>query len=327
MKSNSKASYTAADSFPVKMLQDVVLHNSITQNKDIIPIHAQLLPTNRCNLNCTFCSCAEDDRTTEMDLQLLKNTIQILAENGIKAITITGGGEPLMYTHFSELVNLCSFNFIKMGLVTNGLLLDNRKAYDLNNLTWCRISHSDDRPFTLEYQNKLHNVIKKNPKVDWAFSYVVSDKPDLDNILSVIEFAEKMHCTHVRLVADLFHPCFVPMDYLETALKPYIEHLKTPVIFQKRNEPELGGDCYIGYAKPVITADGKMYACCGVQYALDTPSKKCPDELCMGTIYDIGMKKTNKPFAGGELCKRCYYQDYNRTLKMLLSELDHKEFI
>jgi len=54
---NKKDSYTAADAFPIK-----VLKNSILQNGKIKPFHIQLYPTNVCNLNCSFCSCANRNR-------------------------------------------------------------------------------------------------------------------------------------------------------------------------------------------------------------------------------------------------------------------------
>ena len=67
MKIDIKSSFTAADSLPIKTLMDAELIHSAKNNNRLIPIHIQLIPTNKCNLNCKFCSCSNRDQSLEMD--------------------------------------------------------------------------------------------------------------------------------------------------------------------------------------------------------------------------------------------------------------------
>ena len=67
-----KTSYTAADSIPLKLLLDKDLIGHAVAHKKLLPIHIQLLPTNRCNLNCKFCSCSARSKTLELDFDLAK---------------------------------------------------------------------------------------------------------------------------------------------------------------------------------------------------------------------------------------------------------------
>jgi len=251
-------SYTAADSLPIKLIKNYELLKSMMEDKVIIPIHVQFIPTNRCNLDCTFCSCSEDDRKTEMSLDDARKIIDKLHKLGTQSVTITGGGETLLYPNLQELFSLFREAGIKIGLVTNGLLLD-RWSYE--DVTWCRISNSDERKFSSSYLKTLTLAVEKNPNVDWAFSHVVSSNPNISEIKYLIEFANLYNFTHIRLVADLLDYKNVDLEKVKTELnKQHVDDRR--VIYQSRNVPVRGGDCYICYLKPIISANCRVYACC-----------------------------------------------------------------
>ena len=77
----------------------------------------------------------------------------------------------------------------------------------------------------------------------------------------------------------------------------------------------------------LIGPDAKIYACCGVQYALEKPSMDLPEELCLGSAADIDNIMKKQCSIDGTICVKCYYMSYNILLKGLLKELAHKEFI
>jgi len=317
-------SYTAADSLPVKLIKNYELLRSMREKKTIIPIHVQFIPTNQCNLNCTFCSCSEDDRKTEMSFDDAKRIIEKLHKLGTKSVTLTGGGEPLLYKHFQELLTEFHSAGIKIGFVTNGLSLD---QYSYEYVTWCRISNSDERVLNSEYYKILNIAVEDNPDVDWAFSHVVSPYPDCAKIQRIIEFANLNNFTHVRLVADLLNYDKVDLSKVRITLKTnYVDDSK--VIYQSRNTPTRGGDCYICYLKPMIGADCKVYCCCGSQYSLKKPSKSLPSELCLGSAFDIDkiIKNSHIPF-NGYICHRCYYENYNKVLEAILTDTEHMDFV
>lgn len=322
-----KTSFTAADSIPLKVLLDKDLLQEVETRHRLLPLHIQFLPTNRCNLKCTFCSCSERDAKIEMDYDLARRIIEKCRNTGTKAVTITGGGEPVMYPRFAELVNCFCDNGIKIGLVSNGLLLHMVPADVLEKITWCRISNDDNRKFTVTYKNHLKSVVNDAPGVDWAFSHVVSSTPNYDEIAKIVGFANDNDFTHVRLVANLFHPDEIDMETIRTCLHDRkVDDSK--VIYQGRKVYERGNDCYIGYLKPLIGPDAKVYACCGVQYALETPSKDLPQELCLGDAIDIDeiMARSDIPI-DGSICVKCYYNNYNNILRGMLKSIVHREFV
>jgi len=327
MSIDKRTSYTAADSLPIKVLLDSDLVKVAKEQRIISPIHIQMIPTNRCNLKCSFCSCSERAKELELDFELMKRIIDKCKALGTKAVTLTGGGEPLLYRHFNDMVEYYVKSDIKVGLVSNGMALHKADSTVLNKVTWCRISNGDDRSFTDKYYETLSSVVKNAPNVDWAFSHVVSTKPNLYEISRVVEFANRHNFTHVRLVADLFHPGDVDM----TGIREYLHEKNISderVIYQNRKEYTQGGDCYIGYLKPLIGADGRVYLCCGVQYALSEPTKDLPNELCLGDAINMDqiIAKSSTP-ANGHICVKCYYSNYNSILKSLVSDIEHKEFL
>jgi MoaA/NifB/PqqE/SkfB family radical SAM enzyme len=260
-----------------------------------------------------------------MSFKDAQKIIKIIKDLGTKSVTVTGGGEPLIHPRFSDIMGAFYDAGIEIGLVTNGLFFNNSHSY-LKKIVWCRISNADDRSLTGDYLRSLSNTVETFPEVDWAFSHVVSRKPNLDEIQRVIEFANVYEFTHVRLVADLLDYWNVDLEQVEKEMKDRVDDSK--VIYQGRNTPLKGGDCYICYLKPIIGADCKVYTCCGVQYALKEPSKYMPPELCLGSAFDLDkiIRNSSKPF-DGSICYRCYYENYNKILGTILAHTEHMNFV
>ena len=327
---SSRASFTAADTMPIKLMQHPELIRSITEDRIILPLHVQLIPTNKCNLACSFCSCAAENRSEEMTPKQIDEVILMLSDLRTEGVTITGGGEPLLFPYLSGLIKTLNRNGIKIGLVTNGVLLSKQDTMVLNKLTWCRISQGDAREqWSPGFYKSLKNVVEEAPDVDWAFSYVVSNKPNIPKIKELLAFADGQGFTHVRLVADLLCTDQIPMEELQRTVSTTVEKMTTPVIFQDRKQPEKGSNCRVCYLRPVITPNMRVYACCGAQYALETPTKDFPSELCLGKVKHLPdiIARSSGPFEGAKHCAHCYYGSYNRALDTLFTPTVHKEFI
>jgi len=327
---NKIASFTAASVFPAKLLANAELVRKIMKEKKIPPIHVQLNVTNRCNLNCQFCSCSKRDRKLELSCEEIMEIMKKARKAGCKSCTITGGGEPLMHPRISDIIRGINAEKIEIGLVTNGLLLGQVPADVFKRITWIRVSSADDREFTDEYGRMLGAAVERGMDVDWAFSHVVGSKPNYDTIVKIIKFANNYAFTHVRLVSDLLDLNAVEdMSTIKRKLKKRVDD--SLVIYQGRKTFERGKwGCYISLLKPVITPDGRIVACCGWQYRKKNPSRDYDTKDSMGLAKDIDKlyeKQAWQACFDGSGCDRCYYMDYNRALKILLSDLRHKEFV
>lgn len=86
------------------------------------PYHLLLFPTNRCNLDCFFCNSLElRERGDELDWDLPRRTLEDGLADGLKGISFTGGGEPMLYSRLGELFAWCREHAIRYrSLTTNG---------------------------------------------------------------------------------------------------------------------------------------------------------------------------------------------------------------
>lgn len=311
----NKESYTAASVFPTKLL-----HQKVIKDGKIIPIHPQIYITNKCNLNCSFCSCSDRQKTLEMKFDEVQEVIDILADRGAKAITFSGGGEPLLHPKINEIINYADKKNIEAGLVSNGVVLDKLQYH--NNLTWCRISSDDNR---IPSYDSISKAINNNPKTDWAFSHVVSANPNYQIIGSVINFANLHDFTHIRLVSDLFDLDNVPsMEEVKQNLKRVND---SKVIYQGRKDSTKGTkDCYISLLKPVISPEG-VFPCCGSQYAIQGQNRDMVERMKMGNIKDLADILDEQKHFDGSKCTTCYYSQYNQALTKLKNVPKHLNFV
>ncbi len=316
-------SYVSADNLPIKLLKNKDMVESISEKGIIPPYHVQILPTNACNLTCDFCSFDDRDMKDEIPIKKLEILLSDLEEYGTKAITYSGGGDPLMHKNINELFEM-SFDYgFQGGLITNGLLFNKVDYNNLNTMTWCRISNGDFRKMSRGYQKNLEKAVNGAPDVDWSFSHVVSTSPNIKEIERVISFANDNDMSHVRLVTDMYANKEVDMSLL----KEKISVDDSRVIYQGKKKPEKGMDCYVAYLKPVINADGNIYRCCGVSYAFDDNNKKFVDKLKMGSIDNLEEAFSYDHKEQGNDCIKCYYGDYNRILEKMLNPIEHERFL
>ncbi|NLD94177.1 MAG: radical SAM protein [Fibrobacter sp.] len=109
---------------------------------DTKPIWAQLKITERCNLNCGYCSEHKNDGC-HVSAETVYKWIDHCACLGIKHLEFIGG-EPLMHPDLFELIAYVKSKGINTGLTTNGFLLTREKAEKLIKLGIKRMQMSID---------------------------------------------------------------------------------------------------------------------------------------------------------------------------------------
>ncbi len=101
-------------------------------------ISTHISPTSKCNLSCSYCSVAKRNRHFQIKLPVIQDYITKLKSRGLKAVTITGGGEPLLYPHFNQLVKWLKDEGLRIALITNGTLCDKVTTWEA--FDWVRVS-------------------------------------------------------------------------------------------------------------------------------------------------------------------------------------------
>jgi len=320
-----RASYTSAGAFPIKLLA----HTQTLRAKGIRPLHPQIMLTNICQLKCGYCSCSKrpiNDAFFPPSLSsfFFRDYVTRLKLYGAGAVTLTGGGEPLLHDHFTDFLGELKCLNYKVGLVTNGLAMKDYDPHLFTEFAWIRISMDSNRtdfpavPLGLKH----------------AYSFVFRPGDENSEMLRVlIGKARKGAIVHLRIVSDILDPdAGYELAKFQAKLAKDGD-VPARVIFQPRAEYTPGSKkCWISLLKPVVDVDGRIYPCCGAQYAkgLEEPSRKMPPDMAMGDLHHYVDQHLNpqKPFDGSK-CKVCYYRKYNDFLELIhgMNHLEDIDFV
>ncbi len=101
-----------------------------------------LRATSRCNLECLHCYSADSGCGKELTTQEIKSAIDVLVDNGVNHITISGG-EPFLRSDIFEILKYSSLK-TKTGIVCNGTLIDKSAAKALSEIDISRLMISVD---------------------------------------------------------------------------------------------------------------------------------------------------------------------------------------
>ncbi len=122
---------------------------ALRQGRVVAPVHVRIKPINRCNHACWYCAYRADDLQLgqEMDLgdvipddKMFEITEDLIAMR-VKAVTFSGGGEPLLYKPLPRVVERLGAAGIRVASLTNGSNLRGDMAEAFARWgTWVRVS-------------------------------------------------------------------------------------------------------------------------------------------------------------------------------------------
>ena len=78
--------------------------------------------TNKCNLNCTFCSSTKKP-SRELSIDEFKTIIEKIKPY-TDYVYFHVQGEPLLHKNLKDFLDICEENKIKVNITTNGTLID-----------------------------------------------------------------------------------------------------------------------------------------------------------------------------------------------------------
>ena len=93
------------------------------------------------DVRCSFCVWGEHIAVDKSSLEkeIIKKCIKDMKALGTKAITFTGGGEPMIHRNFYEILSYAKSIGLDCGLITNGSAITEKNSDLLmKNLKWIR---------------------------------------------------------------------------------------------------------------------------------------------------------------------------------------------
>jgi MoaA/NifB/PqqE/SkfB family radical SAM enzyme len=289
------------------------------------PIVLHIMPTELCNLRCAFCSVAQRGENGNLfpDLKMsqIRQVVRNFKKMGLKAVILSGGGEPAVYPRINELLEFLRKEKLEIGLITNGVALSKKiKPENLKRLAWIRISVN-----SLDFLNDIE-VPKLSKKTTLGFSYIwnpLTTKKTIEKIRKKIKEISSRGAgavEYVRLLPD----CNLETKKLEDAhkrLRRTARELGSPFFHQYKihNRP---AECHLGRVHPVLYADGRIYPCDSLVLNSPANDKKFHPEyaLCRwNEVRKYYAKKIKGTPINTKKCPHCVFSRQNKLLSEIIN--------
>ena len=273
------------------------------------PILVEIDPSNACNHGCYFCISSYIHLPESVDLKTFDRSIMTrdvlldvcrdLIDLNTRAINWTGGGEPTINPALKEAIEFVGeTSDIKMGIFTNGTLLDKYDLFDtfVDHMTWVRFSVDAGREETYNsvrrvkggqnWKKMLSNLSKliktnneKGKKIDIGVGFVITP----DTYTEIVDFAK------VFAEYDVDYCQFKPeivnreredgqqreQEFWYNEVEPLLEEAKSILgskfqingykLSDLEEDPDLYGrsyeKCLGSQIQPCVGADGHVYVC------------------------------------------------------------------
>jgi len=271
------------------------------------PIYVRIKPINRCNQDCHFCCYAQSWRRTDSQTTAVEHVVSgmhtdmneadtlptakafelldDLKEMGVKAVTFSGGGEPLLHKDIVPLMQRVAAHGIDLSIITNGQLLRGERANVLAGAKWVRVSMDyvnaeqmvqSRRVKPKAFEETLANLrtfaALKDRDCDLGVNYIVHK----NNFEGIVEFARMLKDVGVENIR--FSPMWTP-DFLayhapiKERMEQQLQEVQSLVDdrFTINSTYELSSgtknnvrrytQCLFMQTVPVVGADQVVYAC------------------------------------------------------------------
>jgi MoaA/NifB/PqqE/SkfB family radical SAM enzyme len=343
-----------------KILQHIDRISEWKENKISRPITYELDMTNVCNAKCPFCFgfFEQSKHLVSMNLKEAKKILKQIKSFGGRAVTFTGGGEPLCNKDTTNAIVYAKKIGLDVGFITNGILLNQDIIKDIvNNCTWIRISldaasrekykithgmNSTTFDTVLENIKILVKTKKKyKSSITIGVGLLTYDKT-IDDIIPFAKLGLSLGVDYAQ-----YRPLLkkfkekeinnknqsVVLNNMKTAEKYgtknflVVSSIHKYVLMEMGNTKRQYDICHGHNFATVVAADQKMYLCCHMRGM----EKYCIGNLKKNTLKEIWYSEHRKKvflninFNDCPLLCRC--DSFNTVLFNMQKKVDHVNFL
>ncbi len=150
----------------------------------------------KCNLSCEFCF--RDMNVQEKDTAEMLRLVGVLAENGVKRVTI-GGGEPLLRRDLETILKALKSKGIFVSLHTNGTILKPRinKLVGLVDILSLPIDSTDDNENKVmrgrPYVALIEDILRYAPPLGFRLAFkTTASKVNRENVVGIYDLISRV---------------------------------------------------------------------------------------------------------------------------------------
>lgn len=336
---------------------------AIKNRQTCAPVHVRIKPINHCNHDCWYCAYRVSNLQLGENMQLnnfipedkMMEVVDDLISMGTKAVTFSGGGEPLLYKPLVKTISRLGKADIKIGCLSNGSNLKGKVADAFAKYgNWIRISLDawDDESYTCsrgakpgEFTKLISNIKSfqaRQSNCTLGISLIIGHD-NASHIMEICSLFKNLNVDHIKISAavvsnnndenNAYH------DTIKERVRQEIDEAKTlqndsfsildhyhdlPSRFEKSYSfcPYLSLLTVIGADQKVYTCQDKAYTDKGLIGSLENTSFKnfWFAEETRKKLFELDPR---------ESCKHhCVTQSKNETLyEFLTLDSDHAHFV
>ena len=331
---------------------------ALRDKKVTAPIYVRVKPTNRCNHDCFFCVYKasfsgmhelspdrESDyvgKVAELPTEKLMELLEDFHAMEVKAVTYSGGGEPLMHPGIVQVMQKTLDYGIDLSIITNGQLLQGDRAKVLAHAKWVRVSvdytnaqemhkhrNVPERMFDALLKNLSDFSALKDPGCDLFLNYIVH-KGNCEGLLQAAHLFKKHGVENVR-----FSPMWCPnIQEYHAPIKDMVEEQLAAAQtlcnakFSVNTTYDLTSSahsihrgyhtCFFMQIVPVVAADANVYACHNKAY----DAKGMIGSVADRRFVDLWFSSETKEFFRTlDPTKVCQHQCANDAKNLLIHQI------
>lgn len=332
--------------------------NAIHNGQRIAPLYVRLKPTNYCNHHCYYCSYADSElglrdivnKQDQIPWNKMQEIISDFKEMGVKAVTFSGGGEPLVYPYIIETIQGMLNAGVETSIITNGQLLKGERAEVLKNAKWVRIScdsanaktYARVRKIPLNAFDEVCDNIQEFSRIkakecEFGINFVINHE-NAEQVYDMAKLMKGLGVNHIKFAARITKDLF---DYHKPFMERVIEQLHraqelendtfkvinkyegdfdTAMVFERKYHK-----CYVSNLVTTIAADSKVYFCHDKAYVSSGIVGDLKEQSFKQLWFSPDVVKRYQEFdAMKECCHHCVYDDRNILLNTLY-QLDQNQ--
>lgn len=336
---------------------------AVKQGKRTAPVYIRIKPTNVCNHKCYYCSYADDalalrdgvNPKDQISREKMQEIVNDLGDMGVKAVTFSGGGEPLAYPFILQTMQAVLENNIDLSIITNGQLLYGDVAGTLAKARWVRISldaadagtYSRIRCIPLNSFDKVCDNIRRfagiKPKeCELGINFVINHE-NAGQVYDAAAMVKDLGVNHIKYTAritkdlDNYHEPFKikAIEQIHRAKKEltregfivinkYEDDFEFSTVFHRTYSC-----CFIKELFTVIAADSKVYFCHDKAYVRSGAVGDLKEHSFKEIWFLPEVQERYNSFDAEKECwHHCVYDDRNMLLNSFLSlNKNHINFI
>jgi hypothetical protein len=281
-------------------------------------ISTHISPTSECNLHCRYCSVSKRTAHNMIPLAVIKDYVTKLKTCGLRAVIITGGGEPLMYRHINELIIWLRYSCkLNVALITNGTLSRRLNGRAWQALSWVRLSLNNIPDFLDRVTVNLREL-RSNCTVGSSIIHAGRNK-DWAWLRQTQILADRFNMQYIRVLPD----CMLPQEDLAIAhwnVACVCQWLDDDRYFHQRKNHSTppAAVCHQAYFRPYLSEEpcistgepGSVYPCDSVVLNDGVSRFASKYQLCpAGDVLRFLSRSIAAGFKPCEDCSGCVFAD------------------